>query len=395
MPLCYFVPGVLSSELGIAGPPDVPLFVSYSQIALGRFGVLRLAPDGVSPGEPDGRQMVAGAPLHEYYDVAIESLQTQLTPHSYTVVPVGYDWRLAVRSTGTILADRIRREVTAAVPCAIIGHSMGGLVARAAWTDLLATGEQALVRRIVTLCTPHQGSYASVRALLADEEGVDQALAANALIFGLTTSTMGIIDATLWDRPTIAALIATWPSMYDLLPCLGSEDSVDDQQRALLYDSVLWQVGFRPPQAQLDRARLVTQPWLLDPASLPPPYVLTTIAGRGLDTPARLVAYQSIVDPGAITRLPVGDGRVTERSALVTGSVQLSALMGHWDAAPQQTAVGAVAAAVLDDRGPATPIPPVSISTAPYRPDLTGPPFAGHLGRPANGAICAPGRCAC
>ena len=49
------------------------------------------------------------------------------------------------------------------MPCSIVAHSAGGLVARAAWLALGQAGATNLVRRIVTYGTPHQGSYGAVR----------------------------------------------------------------------------------------------------------------------------------------------------------------------------------------------------------------------------------------
>jgi len=70
-----------------------------------------------------------------------------------------YDWRLPVRAAWeSALAERGARRAARA---AIVAHSMGGLVARAALA-LAGTGN---VERLVLLGTPHCGSFAAVQAV--------------------------------------------------------------------------------------------------------------------------------------------------------------------------------------------------------------------------------------
>jgi len=72
---------------------------------------------------------------------------------------VDYDWRHDVAVAGAALAERIAAEGRESV--ALIGHSMGGLVARAALTH--PAGAQ--VSHLVMLGTPNGGSLAAVQAL--------------------------------------------------------------------------------------------------------------------------------------------------------------------------------------------------------------------------------------
>ena len=70
-----------------------------------------------------------------------------------------YDWRRDIATLGKLLAERIAADGRDEV--ALVGHSMGGLVARAALTH--AAGKQ--VSQLVMLGTPNSGSLAAVQAL--------------------------------------------------------------------------------------------------------------------------------------------------------------------------------------------------------------------------------------
>jgi pimeloyl-ACP methyl ester carboxylesterase len=77
----------------------------------------------------------------------------------FDAVLLDYDWRRDVAILGKLLAERIAADGRDQV--ALIGHSMGGLVARAALTH--AAG--ARVSQLVMLGTPNSGSLAAVQAL--------------------------------------------------------------------------------------------------------------------------------------------------------------------------------------------------------------------------------------
>ncbi len=77
----------------------------------------------------------------------------------YDAVLLDYDWRHDIASLGQRLAERI--IVDGRDNVALVAHSMGGLVSRAALTH--AAG--AKVSQLIMLGTPNTGSLAAVQAL--------------------------------------------------------------------------------------------------------------------------------------------------------------------------------------------------------------------------------------
>jgi pimeloyl-ACP methyl ester carboxylesterase len=82
----------------------------------------------------------------------------------YTPLELRYNTGRHISENGRDLADLLER-VTAAWPCevervALIGHSMGGLVARSACHQAAERGDEWVksVRRVVTLGSPHMGA---------------------------------------------------------------------------------------------------------------------------------------------------------------------------------------------------------------------------------------------
>lgn len=124
---------------------------------------------------------------------------------SADVVLFPYDFRLGVRAAGERLAaeiaarvdglsaqQRVRRVI-------VVGHSMGGLVARY-WAGL--PGQAALCRAVVTVGTPHLG------APKAADWVVNGAGLGSALVKATTRSLLdGVTD-----------VLRGWPAVYDLLP---------------------------------------------------------------------------------------------------------------------------------------------------------------------------------
>ena len=156
----YLVPGLLGSNLDCSDPvfPD-NLWVNYTRLALCHFDYLRLADDGISPFPGTGRPCFANGISSSYYAAVHNALLTSPELVDQVVVDWSYDFRLSATRTGANLAAEIRSVVPPADPCAIVAHSFGGLVARVAWWELLRTGDQSRVRRIITIGTPHLGAY--------------------------------------------------------------------------------------------------------------------------------------------------------------------------------------------------------------------------------------------
>lgn len=395
MTICYVVPGILSSELFYDPALQVKIWVDYTALSLGQVGMLRLAGGGILPGPPDGHQMHAGGPLPDYFGVCVGLLRQQLGPYGYNVEQFGYEWRMHFFPPANQLANKIRSNVTASDPCVIVGHSMGGLVARAAWVDLGQTGQQNLVKRIITLGTPHQGSYAPVWAFSVNYQAINQLVYLANVVGGNINRIHPLTGFPTWTPETLRDLLCTWPALYDLLPVLGSPDASADISRPMLYDRSNWNGIPAVSQLHLDYAKNVVGPFMRSPGSFPPNWILTTVAGTGVDTPAALAVPQDLGSPLAIAVDPDGDGAVTQDSALVNPGVQFVLPCIHADLPLITAQSGNLAQWIMDVRGPLTPVPPPLVLGAPLTPTLAGPPVPLQLGNVVHVTGCAAGYCRC
>jgi hypothetical protein len=378
MPIVYLVPGLGGTSLGTTPSTTSDTWVSYTAIAQGYIGRLRLAADGVSPGPPDGVQLYFGRPLPDYYQRCIVALVTQLGPQGYVVLDHGYDWRLSALELGQDLADRIIAGVTPADPCTLVAHSYGGIVSRLAWAALVAAGKSGLVRRIITLGTPHWGSYGAI---------VLWSLAADQLnqIFYLSTPsavlTSGINppgSARVWPTAKIAALVSTFPSLYWTLTSLLAPDAGEDPHRSAIYGTA-WPANVAVNQTWLQAAKNTWQPLLASASTIPPSWVLTTVAGVGLPTVNALVNPQVLGQSAAYSTADVGDGTVTSDAALLGGSAQYTLTASHQDLPNVAAEQGFLAGWITDPRGPPSPPPPAVVIPGQLSVQLAGPPSPQYI----------------
>ncbi len=151
----FLIPGLLGSQLGwpraTGQAPDL-LWLDPADVVAGRLLGLRTG---------DGGNALAtlGAIPHTYL-----SLKLRLAAAGYHVVMHDYDWRGDIAVAGSALAQRLGETDAAAL--VLVGHSMGGLVARAALGQC-APATAARVRRVIGIGTPHGGSIGAVQALRA------------------------------------------------------------------------------------------------------------------------------------------------------------------------------------------------------------------------------------
>lgn len=392
MPACYFLPGLLGTELygtvgqGTESRPGTLIWANPAELAVGYFLYLTLDSAGIGPDTRVPTGLLPRKPLPKYYGETIQILTDELGAHGYSVIPWGYDWRHSILSKGALLAQNILGTIDASDPCSIVAHSQGGLVARAAWRLLVKAGHSNLVRRIVTIGTPHYGSYGPVAVFSLHDEILQQLsivtvpqLLFNPLTpFGLTTA------LTTAD---VARVASTWPSFYELMPILGvaSEDAVDPR-RVALFTRANWNTPAKPAQRWLDHARDVYFPTMRDPDSIPPSWVLTQCSGTGIPTYESLVSPRDLGDIKALASVQDGDGRVTLAASAPFPGPKFQAQGGHSDTPSIFDNDGRLTAMVLDVRNPPPPPP------APPPPDpppvvvpstqvfgLSGPPYTGWV----------------
>jgi len=212
----YILPGIMGSQLGWRReplPPDL-LWLDPVDIERGRLAEL------------DWRAGAAlttlGAITYSYLP-----LKLRLRAAGFAVSVYDYDWRRDLLEMAAPLALRWQEDPYENI--ALIGHSMGGLLARAA---LRLPGAER-VRRLVTLGTPHGGSIAAVQALRATYPVVCRLAALDKL-----HSAEFLTDA----------VFKHFPSLYQLLPQAAAGIDV--------FDIAQWpRTGPRPDPALLQAAR--------------------------------------------------------------------------------------------------------------------------------------------
>jgi pimeloyl-ACP methyl ester carboxylesterase len=215
----YVLPGIMGSRLGVRArgrTRERVIWIDPLTIESGALARLAL---------PAGRTLrPLGVQLFKYL-----KLKLSLEVAGYQVHFHDYDWRLSIDALGREFLARLERECTRSV--AVIGHSMGGLVARAA----MRTDRKRRIARLLMLATPNYGSYAPVLALRGAYPPVRR---------------IAQLDH-LHDAETHAQRVfATFPGLYQLLPAAERLESVN------LYDIRAWPRDVRPPRQALLRKAL-------------------------------------------------------------------------------------------------------------------------------------------
>jgi pimeloyl-ACP methyl ester carboxylesterase len=297
-PRVIIVPGIMGSQLGLRRPPPLPpdiVWLDPLDIQLGRLAALAL------PGAPI---VPLGVVLFSHL-----RLKLYLRAQGFVVQFHDYDWRLPVATSGSALAARLR--AMAGTRVALVAHSMGGLVSRAA---LALPGTQH-VERVVLLGTPNGGSFAAVQALRGT-----YAVVRKVARLALQASAEELAGETF----------STFPSLYDLLPWGGCAGRLD------LFAANAWpRRGPQPRAALLHAARAAHA--LLAPAD--PRFAV--IAGVGQET---VTAVTRRGDDFLYTLTRHGDGTVPLASAQLPGAASAYARTAH----SELTRDPQVAAAVVD-----------------------------------------------
>lgn len=357
----YVVPGILGSQLLAPLPPFgvQELWLSYARLALGEFQAMTLAPDGVSPHPEFGLPCTPALPLPGYYTRLAVQLQRDLPTRE--VIPWGYDWRLRLETTGEQLAEAIRARASPAEPAEVVAHSQGGLLARVMWRSLVRTGQTSLVRRIVSLGTPwNDGSYAVAVLWSYGDPQFIQLYAASS-----TVATIRAIPFFAPGFPSLSGLVkvtATWPAIYELLPPpVPFHASPPDPARLSVYAVSSWPADRGISETHLAHAAGPWRELLNDPASTPPPDVLTVVAGTGYETPVTLDRPELLGEKFALGTTTDGDGRVSSVSALGPGGAAYAVQSGHGDLIENRWILENVSSWVDEVRAPAPPPEPETI----------------------------------
>lgn len=295
----FIVPGIMGSQLGLPRAAPLPhdiVWLDPLDIQLGRLISLRV------PGA--ARVVSLGVVLFSHL-----RLKLYLRAQGLAAEFHDYDWRLPVAQLGRAFAERLRAASRARV--AIVAHSMGGLVSRAA----LALPGTAHVERLVLLGTPNLGSFAAVQALRGT-----YAVVRKVARLALRSSAENLA----------AEIFGTFPSLYDLLPAQSHAGGAD------LLDAHSWPGSGPQPRPELLAAtRAARALWA------PPDERFAVIVGVGEETVTSVARRR---DDFLYTLTRAGDGTVPAMSAELPGAHTAYARVAHSDL----TRDARVAAAVVD-----------------------------------------------
>jgi pimeloyl-ACP methyl ester carboxylesterase len=265
----YIVPGIMGSQLGIARAAPLPanlLWVDPVDIQHG--GITRLA----FPGE---QISACGVVLYNYLP-----LKLALEAAGFTVRFHDYDWRRDMTETGFELAQRIGKETARHIY--IVAHSMGGLLGRVA----LQTPAGARITQLITLGTPHGGSFAPVLALRG--------------VYPLVRR-IAQLDPQRTAETLARDVFATFHSLYQMLPTPDA--------RLNLFNARSWpSTGPQPNATLLDRAPFLKLGGI--------DQRIVAVAGTGHDTVVNLVMVQ---DEFFYRLERAGDGTVPTSRAVLPG----------------------------------------------------------------------------
>ena len=214
-PTVYVLPGLMGSRIGTRGRLlDDVLWLDIVEVAAGHLTRLAL---------PRGARL---RPLGMMW-LNTFKLKLSLTVAGFDARSHAYDWRLGIEALAAQLNARIAADARRDVM--LVGHSMGGLVARAA-----LAGNGRRIRRIVQIGAPNGGSYAPVLAM----RGVYP-----------TVRKLAALDVRHSAEDLARIVFRTLPSLHELLPpAQGGAPN--------LFDAAQWPADALRPDAKLLAAAL-------------------------------------------------------------------------------------------------------------------------------------------
>jgi hypothetical protein len=313
-----WIPGILGTSIGvrIGQTPFVrPVWVDVPSLLGGSVVDLQLAADGVSPGPLAGGQV---AVVTDIFRPAYGEMSAFLRLVGHPVFDLAWDWRRELLQHAAELWPAIAAWAGGG-GVSLLAHSLGGLFARALYGAAQAAGQAGVISRIVTIGTPHFGSLEAAR-----------------LLYGLPPLYRGLERLCGWTTQAIrgvgpnwlAATVATWPAIYELMPWADSGPLHDysPAQAALQYSPLAYRQGVPLPNVAWLGAAPALQRSL---AALLPPII--SIAGTGFRT---AWAYnqgpgESSYGEDGYQYTDDGDGYVTVASASPPGGSLFRVAVEH------------------------------------------------------------------
>jgi hypothetical protein len=278
-PRVYILHGIMGSRLGYPGRREV-LWIEPDALAAGRLTELAL-PRGA-------RIRPLGVQTFMYLKLALS-----LERAGFDVRFHAYDWRRDILSLGRQFMQRLRADSRA--PAAIIAHSMGGLVARAA----LPRDRDRLISRLIMLGTPNFGSFAAALALRGAYPPVHK---------------IALLDHEHDPDTHAQQVFATFDGLYQMLPDPQRIDGFD------LQEASSWPGGPKLESRRLKRCSAYRS------HLAPGDERFTLIAGTGQPTVTAMRARGSAL---LFEVTPNGDGTVPLSLAALPGTKTYYIAEGH------------------------------------------------------------------
>lgn len=312
-PHVIIVPGMMGTQLGLRRPAPLPsdvVWLDPVDIQLGR-----LAEMGLDSGAPI---VPLGAVLYGHM-----RLKLALACAGFSVSLYAYDWRRDIATLGTELAAAIK--VKTAGPVALVGHSMGGLLCRAA----LACAGAERVSRVVLLGAPNGGSYAPLQALRGTYPLVRR---------------IACLDTRRSAEELASQVFSSFPSLYQMLPRKRAARDPD------LFDAAAW-----PDTGPQPRRDLLHAACELDARLVAADARFAVIAGIAQET---VTAVHSRRDGFRYTVSRRGDGTVPQERAHLPGAAALDLPVAHSELTRDERAIRSVITILHSGRVPRLRAPP-------------------------------------
>ncbi len=313
-----YLPGLLGSNLSYSPPFGGPLqtvWIDPTAVFQGQLQYLQLAADGLSPGPLcQGRAVAPTGILRPAYG----ELSAVMQAFGWKVLEIAFDWRKSVLVAAADALPIIQAYFGPA-PFWLVAHSQGGLVSRAIYRLMQQSGLDAQLAGLLTLCTPHFGSFAIVR-----------------LFFHLPPLYRLLIHAIRWaawiaGTPGPAYLdgvLASMPALYELLPFAASGPlfSADPNQAAALYQTPTY-FGGNPYLTEALFTRAKTTQAIL--SGFLPAGRTHEIVGTNKQTAYSLPDQSKGTSNSGYLYTQLGDGVVTVAESALPGVTMWPVEIGH------------------------------------------------------------------
>ena len=341
-----FVPGLLGSALCRTGPEGEQgvVFGTLESIGEVRALVVEPAHNEIAPCGLIREVSFLGVFTQSVYGPFIERLEKAGYREGETLFVFDYDWRLSVFDNAQQLAAYIEDNLPGAGPFDIVGHSMGGLVAK---TYALEEGGAPRIGRLVTAGTPWLGSVQ---------------------VFQLLKEGMGLANVLIGGVEEFRRIMISFPSTFELMPsydgCCGGEGrTAFDAGSADAWAGLNWagiEAGALPDLGEVAGRQARLQAIVAAP--LPDHVEEGFVVGVDQRTPEHYVLETGSGE----ARLSVGtswegDGTVMRSSAALTARVAYPTSFATHDAILNDPAVQDFVIAALAEG------PRVAVATVPVR----------------------------